>query len=182
MKKVAQWALGLTASLLLGVYLLNQSGLCFNITQSMPLGIYKRYPISSASRIQRGMLVSFCPPNNSDFQVALKRHYLAPGSCPKTQTQPLLKPVVAIPGDVIRINSQGIRVNGQLIALSQALSHDLQGRRMPIMHQGTYTVHPHQIWLVSAHSSQSFDSRYFGPLNLTQIQWIVKPLLIIGDY
>jgi conjugative transfer signal peptidase TraF len=179
-QQVGQWGLIFSAGLLLTIHLLNQSGICFNTSGSMPVGIYKRTRMSSTTLIQPGMLVSFCPQGSLAFQLALKRHYLMPGSCPVGQAQPLLKPVVAVAGDTLTINPQGITVNGRFIASSHARSHDSQGRVVLKMPQGTYKVKAGEIWLVSSHSPRSFDSRYFGSVPLSQIQWIVQPILT-GD-
>lgn len=177
---LGRWAWSLTVGFLLGMALLKQFGICFNVTRSMPMGIYRRFSITPNTSIQRGALVSFCPNNRSGFSLALQRHYLAPGTCPWRQTQPLLKPVVAVTGDVVRVSPQGISVNGQWVPNSQARSQDSQGRKVQKMLQGTYKVQAGEIWLVSSHSPRSFDSRYFGPVPLSQIQWLVQPLLT-GD-
>jgi conjugative transfer signal peptidase TraF len=164
---------------LLTVQALNHAEFCFNVTRSMPTGLYRCNPNNKP--IRRGMLVSICPPNTPAFRLALTRHYLAPGNCPWTQTQPLLKPVAAVAGDEVLINPQGIWVNGHLLHNSQARSTDSQGLVVQKMLQGTYRVQAGELWLISSHSPRSFDSRYFGPVPLSQIQWIVKPLLTGDD-
>lgn len=44
--------------------------------------------------------------------------------------------------------------------------------------QGSYTVKPRMLWLVSEHNSKSFDSLYFGPVPTEQITGILKPLWV----
>jgi conjugative transfer signal peptidase TraF len=178
---VGKWALNIAIGFLLmaqGLYLV---GICFNTTRSMPVGIYKRTLANAKKPIHRGILVSFCPKNASAFGQAQSRHYMAPGSCPLGHVQPLLKPVAAIAGDTVTIAPQGILVNGRLIPASQARSRDAQSRTVKKMGQGTYQVQAGEVWLISSHSPQSYDSRYFGPVPTSQIQWVVKPLLTGGD-
>ena len=167
------WALA-AGILVLGAYC-NQAGYRLNQTISMPLGWYHLTPRADRP-LKRGVLVVFCPPQSKVFAQAVERHYLKAGPCPN-HTQPLLKPVAAIPGDTVLLSPSGVRINGLMLAGSPVLFRDSAGRPIPHLLWGEHRVQPTEIWLISTHSTQSFDSRYFGPIQVSQIQWIATPIL-----
>lgn len=74
-----------------------------------------------------------------------------------------LKQVLALPGDWVDVSPDGIRVNGQEIANSARLAVDGAGRPLPPL-PVSGVVPTDQIWLLSGHALESFDSRYFRPV------------------
>ena len=107
------------------------------------------------------------------MQRARERGYLAPGWGCDGGVAPLLKQVVALPGDWVDVSPDGIRVNGREIANSARLAVDGAGRPMPPPAAGE--VPAGHIWLFSGHA-QSFDSRYFGPVARAAVIGTVAPL------
>lgn len=86
---------------------LYRAGLIINITGSMPRGIYWR----ETGDIHRSDLVAFCL-NKKTQQFALERNYLIHGT--RCQfSEPLIKKVIAVPGDNVFLSSQSIIVNAQ---------------------------------------------------------------------
>jgi len=74
---------------------------------------------------------------------------------------PFLKRVVGLSGDrVCRLDEQ-VLINGKAIAT--ALKRDGQGRKLPDW-QGCHILTEDSIFLLQDHP-QSFDGRYFGPVN-----------------
>jgi conjugative transfer signal peptidase TraF len=167
------WALA-AGFLILGAYC-NQAGYRLNQTISMPMGWYHLTPRGDRP-LKRGMLVVFCSPPSKVFAYAIQRHYLKAGPCPN-HTQPLLKPVAAISGDTVILSPSGVQINGRMLTPSPVLSRDSAGRPIPHLVWGEYRIQPYEIWLISTYSTHSFDSRYFGPIRLSQIQWIATPIL-----
>lgn len=88
---------------------------------------------------------------------------------------PLLKEVVGLPGDVVEYVDGGYSVNGRRIANSRIQPLDLGVKPAFYSH---LVVPDGYVWLMSSYSPQSFDSRYFGPVETSHLQRIVKPLLI----
>jgi type IV secretory pathway protease TraF len=39
-------------------------------------------------------------------------------------------------------------------------------------------VPPGQVWLLSGHDSRSFDSRYFGPVPVANVQGVARPVWV----
>jgi conjugative transfer signal peptidase TraF len=161
-----------------GVALAYQQGLRFNSTASMPTGIYKANKLDT-SLITRGSIALLCPPQTSIFHLAYERHYLEQGNCPG-HLQSLLKPVGAVAGDIVRIGSHGVSVNGKLMPRSLVLREDSAGRPITGIPAGVYRVKPGEVWLLSSHSAKSFDSRYFGPVTINAIQGTAQPILTWG--
>lgn len=146
-------------------------------TPSVPMGIWRSIPLQGALR--RGQVVLVCPPDTSFFRFARKREYIPLGDCPGG-FHPFLKPIGALPGDTVVVSDAGLLVNGKLIQNSKQKSTDRKGRHMPKFPSGTYTVEPGMFWFISNYHPDSFDSRYFGPLNISQIQGRAKPVLVFN--
>lgn len=128
--------------------------------------------------LQRGELVLVCLPENVG-RWALKRHYLQTGKC-SGGTAPLGKHVMALPGDEVVVAQEGIRVNGQLLTASLAALTDALGRKMPVpagLTLNTPVVLPEGVVLLLNPRSNSFDSRYLGPIAIDQIIARLTPLL-----
>lgn len=150
-------------------------GLRLNTTASAPVGLWRIAPLD-AQHIERGTLVSICPPPLAVVVAMRAQGYLHTGDCADTATTPLLKPVVAVPGDIVTVTPDGpLHVNGT------ELAHSAPEPNMPAWTPGTYTVHPGEIWLLSRYSAGSFDSRYFGPVAVANLRGRAVPVLILGD-
>ena len=114
--------LGLIAvGVLIGTFqLCGWVGLRINASPSLPVGLYI---ISSKPEAN---LAEFCPAEPF-ASLAISRGYRDRGACRDGAT-PLLKPVVARPGDVVEVSEQGIAVNGRLVPNTVARSADTYGR------------------------------------------------------
>jgi conjugative transfer signal peptidase TraF len=167
--KTSTWVLSLWFAAFVfwvGVMGAHWAGWRINHTRSLPLGLWHLHPIKGP--IVRGQIVSFCPPDKPRFQEARQRSYLGKGSCPGDY-EPLLKPVVAVAGDIVEISPKGIKVNGVLLPNSIAASLDRQGRTMPTLTNRHYQVEEAMLWVVSSYNAHSFDSRYFGAISVKQV-------------
>lgn len=149
---------------------LYQSGLIINITGSMPRGIYWR----ETGKIHRGDLVTFCL-SEKHQKFGLERGYLINGM--RCQfSEPLIKKVIAIPGDNVILASQFIVVNDQSLPY-KTLSTDSKDRPLRAYPAGVYT-NTKNYWVIGTNSKRSWDSRYFGPIPQKSILWKIKPVLV----
>lgn len=167
----------LLAGLVSGGSALELAGIRWNFTPSYPTGIYR---ISDANQIRVGDRVSICPEDVPLHQLAKDRGYYAFSlRCTGFYT-PLLKTVIALPGDHVALDDQGwLLVNQQRVAHSQRLAHDRQGRIMPeAAFLDTGRVPAGRVWVVSGHHPRSWDSRYYGSLPLANIQGVATPLVL----
>ena len=150
-------------------------GYFVNVTPSYPFGLYK---------LQRGFdwrrdkfeLVLFCP-----FGVLLLPPYQSYlPEAPVTHCNdgagfaPLFKRVVAVPGDVVESNDEVITVNGLPLPFTQRRHKDTSDHPLP--KAPDRVVLSDNVWLMSTYSTVSWDSRYYGPVPLTAIIGVVKPV------
>ena len=163
----------LTGGIIGGVLLSGLAGVRLNPTPSIPVGLYL---ITSAADAP---LVEFCP-SAGGGQLSRSRGYRACGPCPDGAA-PLVKPVVGREGDLIDFSARGIAVNGRLLPNTAARLRDTAGRPLPHWPFGQYQVAHGTAWMASSHNPLSFDSRYFGPVEIRAIQHRLRPLWTFGN-
>jgi conjugative transfer signal peptidase TraF len=137
----------------------DRAGFRINHTPSLPVGLWRITPLQSP--LARGEIVRFCPPDTAIMREARARGFLGRGRC-AGDFEPMLKPVIAVAGDIIRLRPEGIEVNGLQIADSRRLQVDGAGRLIPGIPVGRYIVGADEFWALSIWNASSFDSRYFG--------------------
>jgi conjugative transfer signal peptidase TraF len=145
------------------------SGIKINISPSLPLGLYRKTSDLHAR------LTEFCPAEPY-ARLAIERGYRSAGRCPDGGA-PLMKSIVAIPGDVVDISPRGIIVNGILLPNTRQKVKDSKGRPMRAWPSGKYHVDAGFVWVVAAYNPWSYDSRYFGPIPIELIRSHLEPLI-----
>jgi conjugative transfer signal peptidase TraF len=166
---------GLTIGLLVGVagvgthWLACASGLWVNVTQSLPIGVYR----ITGGPIRRRSYVLACAPAWA-AALAYERGYIWRGPCPGG-TAYLGKLVAAIAGDTVELDEGGLTVNRRPLPRSAPLLRDARGRVLPQL-RGRWIVPPGFAWLWAGWNARSFDSRYFGAVPLTGVRAVVRPL------
>ena len=153
-------AVGLLGTAALGMW---SAGLWINTTPSFPIGLYRR--VEPGSNAAQGDLVLVCLPREQWLREP--RWSLR---CPDG-ARPILKKIIARPNDRVGITPEGVRVNGRIIPNSQPLPGVVAQTKPGPVPEGMF-------WALSDHSPNSYDSRYFGPLPLTAIRAVVRPLLV----
>lgn len=145
-------------------------GFFVNTTSSMPKGLYRQV----AGDITRGDLVLVCLPA-SWTAFARKRHYLTYGwKC--HGSVPLLKRLVAIPGDTVRLTSDTLVVNHHSY-VAPVFAKDRAGR--PLGHPPLRLYRAtSEYWLLGIKDLHSWDSRYFGGVARSAIMGRVKPVWV----
>lgn len=136
--------------------------LIWNASDSVPVGFYlarKRQP-------KIGEIAVIAPPDWVRLY-ASSRGYLPSNVW-------LLKPVLAVSGSMVCRFGTYVFVDGKLVA--QAKISDTRKRLLPVW-KGCRTLKSDEIFVL-AKPSQSFDSRYFGPINRNQIAGTAIPLLL----
>jgi conjugative transfer signal peptidase TraF len=125
----------------------------WNASNSVPIGWYfvsKREPNLAEIAVIR-------PPEWIEIY-ASTRGYLP------LQT-PLLKPVRAIQGSIVCRFGRYVFIDGNLVAKAKYL--DTKHRILPVW-KGCRALKSDEIFVLGVHRG-SFDSRYFGPINRTQV-------------
>ena len=142
-----------------------------NTSKSIPLGFYRM----TDDPVEKGSYVIFCPPKREVFDVAKERGYIGAGFCPGGYGQ-MMKRVVAAERDVVVVADDGVRINGQLLPFSAPLKSDKGGRPLPSIQSGAFRLNDTELFLMSDQSTTSFDGRYFGPVDRTQIKSVIRPI------
>lgn len=146
-------------------------GLRVNTTKSIPVGIY----MTSSRPVQKGAYVLFCPSQIRIFEEARERGYIGAGFCPGGYGY-MMKRILAAKKDTVTVNKDGVRVNNVLLVHSAPLATDSAGRPLPIFQADGYTLNSSELLLMSDVSGTSFDGRYFGPINNSQIVTVIRPV------
>ncbi|GAB3645111.1 conjugative transfer signal peptidase TraF [Ramlibacter alkalitolerans] len=140
------------------------SGVRVVTTNSVPGVVYVR----SFEPLARGTFVSFCPDLANPVLAAIKqRGHIEPGTC--GPSMPFIKQVAALPGDHVELSAKGLSVNGDLLPKTAVLDTDRQGNPLPRIPFGAYVVAPGQAWVIATNHPRSFDSRYYGPVQLRSL-------------
>ena len=148
------------------------AGARVNTTKSIPVGLYW----TSSAPVERGAYVLWCPPKVGVFDDAKERGYIGAGFCPGDYGY-MMKRVLAAKDDAVTIADDGVRVNGDLLPYSALHKADKGGRPLPRYQANSYTLNEYQVLLMSDVNPLSFDSRYFGPINRSQIKTVIFPVI-----
>ncbi|KTD14360.1 conjugative transfer signal peptidase TraF [Legionella israelensis] len=173
MRKLTAWISIFLLSILSAVLLLIAMGFRINMTDSIPIGLYR---ISNIKNLKNAFVI-FCPEDKPVFQQAKNRGYIGSGFCPGGYGY-LMKKVVAIKGDIISVTDEGVLVNHQLISFSKPISTDGINRPLPQWRTIDYQLKEDEILTMTSQSAWSFDSRYYGPVHLSQIKGIITPVWV----
>ncbi|SDG99384.1 conjugative transfer signal peptidase TraF [Pelagibacterium luteolum] len=141
-----------------------------NFTPSYPLGLWQ---IETLDRpVAVGDRVFICPPSGPAVDLARERFYLPRGLCP-AGTAPLIKTVVALAGQSIRVENQVI-IDDVPLAASTVYAQDAEGRPMKPWSGG---IVPEGELFLHSDFVGSYDSRYFGPIPADGILGLAREVL-----
>ncbi|MGB6230159.1 MAG: S26 family signal peptidase [Litorimonas sp.] len=139
--------------------------LIYNPSPSAPVGWYRLMPSQPYKRDDR--VAAYAP--KSAAALAVERRYLPPDI-------PLIKTVWAVSGDEVCHSPGLVSFAGRPSLV--VLSHDSLGRPLPSKN-GCYTLAEGEVFLVSTDVQTSFDSRYFGPVAVSDL---LGPVQYLGRW
>ena len=122
----------------------------WNASNSVPRGLYRLEPATTLTVTE---LVAVQPPALLATFLDLNG-YLPIGV-------PMLKRVLALPGQTVCRNGLSISVDG--VEVGQARECDERGRPLPVWH-GCQIIADGDVFVMNWQSEDSLDGRYFGPL------------------
>lgn len=157
--------------LLQGVFLY-LIGARINTTASIPVGLYWRV----SQPVEKGAYVMFCPPQVQVFDQAVQRGYIGSGMCPGGYGY-MMKRVLGATNDRVDVGRDGVRVNSTLLERSMPLATDGSARQMPRFQSDSYVLSEFQLLLMGDLNAQSFDGRYFGPVQRRQVREVIVPVM-----
>lgn len=136
--------------------------LLWNASPSVPIGFYW---VRSGEHLASGDLAVVAPPQH------IARYLDEGGYLPLGV--PLLKPVAALPGQIVCRIADMILIEGMIVGRARA--SDRLGRTLPSW-QGCQTLGPDQLFFMNAEREDSLDGRYFGPFPAASVIGIATPL------
>ncbi|MCR5881230.1 S26 family signal peptidase [Phenylobacterium sp. J367] len=137
--------------------------LLWNRTASEPEGLYLRH----AEPVSVGALVAF-PAPSAAFPYAN-------GHMAYLRRVPILKSVAAVAGDHVCAANDRLEINGRVRA--PILRQDRRGAALPRW-DGCRRLRDGEVFVFSDRIPNSFDSRYFGPVNRAEIVGVFRPLAV----
>jgi conjugative transfer signal peptidase TraF len=147
-----------------------------NTSPSIPLGLYTIHQITAPLK-QDDLVVVCLAKSYQDF--GMSRGYIHAGIRCKGSA-PLLKLIIAVPGDNVVLTNQEIIINNKIFQYStQKL--DSKQRSLPSWPRGNYR-NTRGYWLIGTNDQHSWDSRYYGPIDRNQIIFLIKHLWVFGNY
>jgi conjugative transfer signal peptidase TraF len=151
-----------TLGIALSVFFHPRPRLIWNASASVPIGLYAVHP-AGALRVGELLVITPSEPLAAFLDA---RRYLPKGV-------PLLKRVLALPGQIVCRSGRIITVDGAAMGL--ALDVDHLGRPLPVW-QGCRVIAAGDVFLMNRRSEDSLDGRYFGPLPATTVAGRADPL------
>jgi type IV secretory pathway protease TraF len=110
-----------------------------------------------------------------DFRIPARAWpYIRERTCHTGRNWYILKPIAAGPGDHVDTMGRWLYINGRKIA--PIYTHDEKSRLLPHW-RADCVLGPHEYFVYSSRIWNSFDSRYYGPISLSQIAAVRVPLL-----
>jgi conjugative transfer signal peptidase TraF len=140
--------------------------LIYNASESAPRGFYA---VARSVHLRTGDYVVARLPE-AVAKLAAQRDYLS-------RTVPVLKRIVALEGDRVCVRDGMVHVHET--AAARVLRIDGQGRPLAAWNHCRHLVSG-EVFLLNTYSPASFDSRYFGPLDVTFVRGRAVPLWTFG--
>jgi conjugative transfer signal peptidase TraF len=161
----SQWMIATfvaTAGVALSTFVATPTRLVWNASASAPIGLYM---VSPVDQLTPSELVAVDPPEPLASFLA-DGGYLPRGV-------PLLKRVVALPGQRVCRHDLTITVDGA--AIGAALARDRIGRPLPAW-RGCRMIAEGEAFLMNGSVRDSLDGRYFGPIPTSAVIGRATPL------
>jgi conjugative transfer signal peptidase TraF len=137
----------------------------YNATDSVPRGWYRVSSIDNPASLHVGSIVlARLPADVAAF--AGQRGYLPNGV-------PILKRVGAVAPQSVCVRGQTVRIDGAVVAIAR--THDGARRSLQAWPQ-CRPLAAGELFLLSDTNPASFDSRYFGPIAVSTVLGIARPL------
>jgi len=140
----------------------------WNVSESVPTGLYQVQPVR---HLIVTMLVVAYPPE------PLATFLADSGYLPRDV--PLIKRILALPGQTVCRTGPTIAVNG--IEVGAARDRDRRGRALPVW-EGCRAVAGDEVFLMNWDEPASLDGRYFGPIPLHAVVGRAVPLWTFEEH
>lgn len=135
--------------------------LVWNASASAPIGLYF---VGLDAPVRDDLVLAHAPESVAQF--ADERRYLPP-------SVPLVKHLAALSDEHVCAFDEVIVIGGEIVA--RRLKTDRQGRPLPWW-KACRRLSENEVFLLGGNASNSFDSRYFGPVPAANVIGRLVPL------
>jgi conjugative transfer signal peptidase TraF len=139
--------------------------LVYNPSDSVSRGWYRVGRIENANSLHVGNIVLARLPVDVAL-LAAQRGYLPSGV-------PILKRIGAVAPQSVCVREQVVRIDGAAMVIAR--THDGEHRPLPVWSQCRLLV-GNELFLLGDANPASFDSRYFGPIAVSDVLGVARPL------
>lgn len=146
------------------------SGYRLNASSSAPVGIWKISEVTPGE-LAVGEYVLICPPEHDVLRSLLRQGRMWKGSC-ESGTVPFIKEVAAHSTGTFSVSDQGVLIDGELIPQTQPYPWENLVPAEPS------TIGAGEFVAIQTMHVGSIDSRYFGPLQVSNVIGVVEPVWI----
>lgn len=156
------------------LFLFNKANYVINTSNSLPLGIYKKYEIKN--ELKQGDIVLYVP-SEERKRFMIERGYWGH----EKYTQGLLKRIEGVEGDVFKVTETPlglILIKNNEKNLGFVFKKDSRGRDLNNI--GELVLDKEEYFLVGT-TIKTYDSRYFGAVKKDRIKNIVLPVLTFKE-
>ena len=147
-------------------FLMKYVYLAHNATHSEPVGWYILFP----ANYKKNNLYQIClnPINKGRYLKLMGQLGLKTSDACNNGYMPLLKTIVAVGGDEVRITKSGVLVNNHMIPNSKTETIYNSLNLLPLNPGYRRILKSNEYWLYGS-NVRSYDSRYFGVVNGSEI-------------
>jgi len=146
------------------------TGYRLNPSSSAPVGIWKISENSPAELVV-GEYVLICPPEHEVLSNLLHQGRMWKGRC-DSGTVPFIKEVAASKGGAFRVSDEGVFIDEKLIPQTAPYPwENLIPAKPSIIGAGEFVA-------IQTMHVGSIDSRYFGPLKVSDVIGVIEPVWI----
>lgn len=130
--------------------------------------LYETFKVPSGSMIPTLQVGDRFMASLLDDTTPLDRGQIVVFKFPEDRSKNFVKRVIGLPGDTVMIQDQVVTINGAL--LDETYARHTKEDSAPIRDNwGPYTIEPGQYFLMGDNREGSYDSRWFGPVNRSDI-------------
>lgn len=146
------------------------SGYRLNASSSAPVGIWK-ISETAPGELAVGEYVLICPPEHEVLSSLLSEGRMWKGGC-ESGTVPFIKEVAAHSTGAFSVNDEGVSIDGKLIPQTQPYPWE------NLIPAEPSTIDPGEFVAIQTMHVGSIDSRYFGPLQVSDVIGVIEPVWI----
>ena len=142
-------------------------GYRFNATTSAPVGVWK-ISEQRPGNVSVGQYVLICPPQHEVLNSLIRQGRMFKGKC-ESGTVPFIKEVVAKGEGSFRVETEGVYIDDKLIDSTEPYPWE------NLIPAQASVIRPDEFVAIQTMHPGSIDSRYFGPMRVSDVIGVIEP-------